>query len=284
MAYLFILLSAACSLLIAHFLKITEVKKLRTLNTLTVNYLVASVFALVWGFGKAGWELINLDLLFLGFCLVVGVFFITNFMVYSKSVHANGVGVTITSMRLSLLVPVLLSILLYNEYLTILKTGGVLLVFVALLLLKPKKTEVKIGRINAGWLLLIVFALSGFADASLKVYKEEFSTQLNEMIFMGMVFLGAFFIGFISILVRKGSLFTKAEFKQGALIGIPNLYSSIFLIYALEDISGSIAYPMVNMLSVAGGTALGLIRWDDTVSTLQWAGLGIALIAILILL
>lgn len=284
MAYLFILLSAACSLLIAHFLKITEVKKLRTLNTLTVNYLVASVFALVWGFGKAGWELINLDLLFLGFCLVVGVFFITNFMVYSKSVHANGVGVTITSMRLSLLVPVLLSILLYKEYLTILKTGGVLLVFVALLLLKPKKTEVKIGRINAGWLLLIVFALSGFADASLKVYKEEFSTQLNEMIFMGMVFLGAFFIGFISILVRKGSLFTKAEFKQGALIGIPNLYSSIFLIYALEDISGSIAYPMVNMLSVAGGTALGLIRWDDTVSTLQWAGLGIALIAILILL
>lgn len=284
MAYLFILLSAACSLLIAHFLKITEVKKLRTLNTLTVNYLVASVFALVWGFGRAGWDLINLDMLFLGFCLVVGVFFITNFMVYSKSVHANGVGVTITSMRLSLLVPVLLSILLYNEYLTILKTGGVLLVFVALLLLKPKKTEVKIGRINAGWLLLIVFALSGFADASLKVYKEEFSTQLNEMIFMGMVFLGAFFIGFISILVRKGSLFTKAEFKQGALIGIPNLYSSIFLIYALEDISGSIAYPMVNMLSVAGGTALGLIRWDDTVSTLQWAGLGIALIAILILL
>lgn len=284
MAYLFILLSAVCSLLIAHFLKVTEVKKLRTLNTLTVNYLVASVFALVLGFAKAGWSSISLELLFLGFCLIVGVFFIANFMVYSKSVHANGVGVTITSMRLSLLVPVLLSILLYNEYLTILKTSGVILVFASLLLLKPKKTEVKIGSFNAGWLLLIIFVLSGFADASLKVYKEEFSTQLNELIFMGMVFLGAFIIGFISILLRKGSVFSKAEFKQGALIGIPNLYSSIFLIYALEDISGSIAYPMVNMLSVAGGTALGLLRWNDTVSSLQWAGLGIALIAILILL
>lgn len=284
MAYLFILLSAVCSLLIAHFLKVTEVKKLRTLNTLTVNYLVASVFALVLGFAKAGWSSISFELLFLGFCLIVGVFFIANFMVYSKSVHANGVGVTITSMRLSLLVPVLLSILLYNEYLTILKTSGVILVFASLLLLKPKKTEVKIGSINAGWLLLIIFVLSGFADASLKVYKEEFSTQLNELIFMGMVFLGAFIIGFISILLRKGSVFSKAEFKQGALIGIPNLYSSIFLIYALEDISGSIAYPMVNMLSVAGGTALGLLRWNDTVSSLQWAGLGIALIAILILL
>ncbi|HKL17401.1 MAG TPA: hypothetical protein VJ905_00460 [Halalkalibaculum sp.] len=284
MAYLFIFLSAACSLLIAHFLKITEVKQLRTLNTLTVNYLVAAVFALVWGTLKDGFGYINADLLFFGFCLVVGVFFIANFIVYSKSVHANGVGVTITAMRLSLLVPVLLSVLLYSEYLTYLKTVGVVLVFASLILLKPKKTEVKIGSINAGWLLLIIFALSGFADASLKVYEEEFSTRLNELIFMGMVFLGAFMIGIISCLIRRGTLFTKEEFKLGTLIGLPNLYSSIFLIYALGDISGSIAYPMVNMLSVAGGTALGLLRWNDTVSTMQWLGLIVALIAILILL
>lgn len=284
MAYLFILLSAICSLLIAHFLKVTEVKQLRTLNTLTVNYLVAALFALVWGTSKDGFGFLYTDLFFFGFCLAVGVFFIANFIAYSKSVHANGVGVTITAMRLSLLVPVLLSVLLYNEYLTFLKTTGVVLVFSSLILLKPKKTEVKIGSINAGWLLLIIFALSGFADASLKVYTEEFSTQLNELIFMGLVFLGAFFIGIVSSLMRKGPIFTREEFKLGTLIGLPNLYSSIFLIYALGDISGSIAYPMVNMLTVAGGTALGLLRWNDSVSTMQWIGLFIALLAILILL
>ncbi|NGP76440.1 hypothetical protein G3570_07340 [Balneolaceae bacterium YR4-1] len=284
MAYLFIFLSAFCSLLIAHFLKVTEVKQLRTLNTLTANYLVAALFALVWGTLKAGFGFLNTDLLFFGFCLVVGIFFIANFIAYSKSVHTNGVGVTITAMRLSLLVPVLLSVILYSEYLTFLKTIGVILVFASLILLKPKKTEVKVGTINAGWLLLIVFALSGFADASLKVYEEEFSTELNELIFMGLVFLGAFFIGFISSIYRKGQLFTREEFKLGTLIGLPNLYSSIFLIYALADISGSIAYPMVNMLSVAGGTALGLLRWNDSVSTMQWIGLSIALVAILILL
>lgn len=284
MAYLFILLSAACSLLIAHFLKITEVRQVRTLNTLTVNYLVAGTFALVWGSVKDGFYYLNADLIFFGFCLVVGIFFIANFLVYSKSVHANGVGVTITAMRLSLLVPVLLSVFIYSEYLTVLKTLGVFLVFASLILLKPQKTEVKIGNLNAGWLLLIIFALSGFADASLKIYKEEFSTQLNELIFMGMVFMGAFSIGAVTCLVRKGSVFTGEELKLGTFIGLPNLYSSIFLIYALDDISGTIAYPMVNMLTVAGGTALGLLRWNDTVSNMQWLGLLIALIAILILL
>lgn len=283
MAYVFILLSAICSLLIAHFLKVTEVKKLRTTNTLTVNYLVAFIIAFVWGSLKTEGSVINPDLLLLGFCVIVGVFFITNFIAYSKSVHTNGVGVTITAMRLSLLVPILLSVYVYDEYLTAIETGGVVLVFAALILLIPKKSKVKVGRINAGWLLLIIFILTGFADASLKIYEEEFSTSLNESMFMGMIFFAAFLIGLIACIFRKGALVTGEEFKLGFLIGIPNLFSAIFLIYALHDISGSIAYPLVNMLSVAGGTALGLIRWKDTVSPLQWAGLIIALIAIIIL-
>lgn len=284
MAYFFILLSAVCSLLIAHFLKVAEVKKLRTLNTLTVNYLVAAVVAGAWGWIQSAGIAIHGGILLLVFCLVTGVFFISNFIAYSKSVHANGVGVTITAMRLSLLVPVLLSVCLYNEYLNATEFVGVGLVFSALVLLIPKKNKVKTGRINAGWLLLILFLLSGFADASLKIYKEEFSAQLNESLFMGMVFLGAFVIGVAACIVRKGPLLTKQECKLGSMIGIPNLYSSIFLIFALDDISGSIAYPMVNILNVAGGTALGLIRWNDTISSLQWTGLGIALIAIIILL
>lgn len=283
MAYAFIFLSAACSLLIAHFLKVAEVKRLRTLNTLTVNYLAAGSIAAVLGSIKSN-ALIIPDMLILLFCLVTGLFFISNFVAYSKSVHANGVGVTITAMRLSLLVPVLISIYLYNEYLGSAEIAGVVLVFGALVLLIPKSNGVRVGRINAGWLLLIVFLISGFADASLKIYKEEFSMQLNESLFMSLVFFGAFLIGIIACIVRKGPLATKEEVKLGTIIGIPNLYSSIFLIYALNDISGSIAYPLVNTLSVMGGTALGIIRWKDKVTNLQWIGLGMALIAMIILL
>lgn len=285
MAYLFLLLSSVCSLSIAHLLKVTEYRQLRTLNTLTVNYLVATLFAVSVGWYSSNTTVDNSQIVILVlFCLIVGAFFIGNFVTYSKSVDTNGVGVTITAMRLSLLIPVLISIYWYNEYLTTLKSIGIIGVFGAMILLIPKKNNIKIGSVNASWLLVLIFVLSGIADASLKIYEEEFSTNLNELTFMGLVFVAAFIIGLIVSLFRKGPLITKQEALLGAAIGIPNLYSSIFLIYALGGISGSVAYPIVNILNVLGGTLLGLIFWDDKVSNQQWGGIAMAIIAIILLL
>jgi drug/metabolite transporter (DMT)-like permease len=258
---------------------------LRTLNTLTVNYIVAAVFALLVGYeSDQGAVFVGHSTILLSFCILVGAFFIGNFVAYSKSVHTNGVGITIAAMRLSLLIPVIISVYWYAEYLSGLKVAGIVGVFGAMLLLIPKKNNIKVGSISASWLLILIFVLSGFADASLKIYEEEFSTNLNELTFMGLVFLGAFIIGLIVALFRKGPLITKKEALLGAAIGIPNLYSSIFLIYALGGISGSIAYPVVNILNVLGGTFLGLIIWNDRVSTKQWIGIATAVLAIIFLI
>ena len=285
MSYLFLVLSSVCSLTIAHLLKVTEVKKLRTLNTLTVNYLVAGIFALLVGYtDEIGSTLPYHTTILLIFCGVVGAFFIGNFVAYSKSVHTNGVGITIAAMRLSLLVPVVISIYWYAEYLNVIKIIGIVGVLGAMILLIPKKNSIKVGSISASWLLVFIFVLTGFADASLKIYEEEFSTNLNELTFMGLVFAAAFFIGLVISFIRKGTLITKQEAMIGAAIGIPNLYSSIFLIYALGGISGSIAYPIVNILNVLGGTMLGLFIWNDTVTNKQWAGITAAIIAIILLL
>lgn len=285
MAFVYLLLSSVCSLTIAHLLKLTEVKELRTLNTLTVNYLVAFIVALTVGVAEG--ESLNLSSMpsyLILFCIVVGAFFIGNFVVYGKSVHTNGVGITIAAMRLSLLVPILISILMYGEYLSTVKIVGVILVFGALVLLIPKKKGVKIGKMDASWLLLIIFLLSGFADASLKIYNEDFSLNLNESMFMGVVFVGAFVIGLALCLVRSGPLITKDEAILGASIGIPNLYSSIFLIYALDGISGAVTFPVVNTINVLGGTFLGLLIWNDKVSTKQWSGIAVAILAIILLI
>lgn len=285
MPYLYIFLSAACSVLIAHLLKVTEVKPIRTLPTLTVNYFFAGGFALVLGLRTTpDLSVVYSDPWILLFCLLVGVLFIGNFLMYSKSVDANGVGVTIAAMRVSLLVPVLLSLYLYRESITVATVCGIVLVIGALLLLVPKKKKIKVAGMNAGWLLLLIFFVAGFADASLKVYEEDFSLQFNELIFMSLVFGSAFLIGACAIAVRKSRMITPKEVAMGCLIGIPNLYSSVFLIYALTDIDGAIAYPMVNALNVAAGTALGYYFWNDEISGWQWLGLGIAIIAIILLL
>lgn len=283
MAYLYILLSAVCSVMIAHLLKLTESNRLRTLNTLTVNYLSAFLisFYVGWQQTESGISFPSIGLLY--FTGVVGVFFITNFLLYSKSAHINGVGVTIAAMRISLLVPILVSVYLYGEILGWIEICGILLAFFALLLLVPTQKGLRFGRIKASWLLIFIFIIAGFADTSLKIYEEEFRIQINELLFMSMVFGWAFLIGLVFSIRRKGTLVTIKEAGLGALLGIPNLYSSIFLIWALGSVDGSIAYPTVNIFVVVGGTLLGLFYWKDHVSAKQWVGLLLALIAIIIL-
>lgn len=284
MAYIYLVLSSVCSLFVAHLLKLTEVRQLRIPNMLAVNYLVACFVAFATGFVDAGSEAVwqpEYELLL--FCLIVGALFICNFIAYGKSVHVNGMGISISAMRLSLLVPVLVSVYFYGEYIGWTKISGIILVFGAFGLLIPREESIKIGGINAAWLLLIIFLFTGFADASLKVYNEEFSLSLNELMFMGWVYLGAFSIGLILSILRKGPLLTKEEARMGALLGIPNLYSTVFFIYALGGISGAVAFPVVNAINVFGGTLLGLLYWGDKVSTKQWNGIVIAIIAILLL-
>lgn len=284
MVYLYLIFSSVCSLFVAHLLKLTEVKRLRTLNTLMVNYIVASVAAFFIGFAEQGTRNNGTpEYYVLFFCVIVGLFFISNFMAYSKSVHTNGMGISIAAMRLSLLVPVLVSIYFYGESLGSNQVLGIVLVFGALMLLVPHGKPIKMGPMNASWLLLVIFLLTGFADASLKIYNEEFSLSINELTFMGWIYLGAFGIGLLITVFREGSLITKEEAWMGSILGIPNLYSAVFLIYALEGISGAIAFPVVNILNVLGGTLLGLFFWKDEVSAKQWGGIAIAITAILLL-
>ncbi|MDZ7693556.1 MAG: hypothetical protein U5K69_20965 [Balneolaceae bacterium] len=55
MSYLYLLLSSACSLLLVHLMKHGEDRRQRMLNTFTVNYFVAAVFAFtVGGFPHSG--------------------------------------------------------------------------------------------------------------------------------------------------------------------------------------------------------------------------------------
>mgnify|MGYP006271735607 FL=1 len=283
--WIFILLSSACSVLIAHFLKVTEFRKLSTTRVLTVNYIVASAVAFLSPVNGA-----QLDVEFhqawpaLALAVVVGFIFIANFFIYSKSVSKNGVGISVAAMRMSLLIPVLLSTFWYLEVMSINQWIGFFLVIIALFLLLPNKRSMLKTPKSAAWLLVLLFIGTGVGDGSLKIFFFFFSSDLSKEQFMGTVFLSATAIGFTAMAIQKELSFSFKEIGMGILVGIPNLYSAIFLIQALEVMNGAIVYSVVNVLTVLGATTLGKIRWGDIVTPLQWIGIGASILSILLLL
>lgn len=281
----FILLSAGCSILIAHFLKLIEFKKLSTMRVLTVNYVIASAAAFLFPGNAAGFNLeISTAYPALILAGIVGVIFIANFFIYSKSVDYNGVGISVAAMRISLIIPVLLSTLWYLELLSTRQWIGVVTVFAALFMLLPNKRKMLREPLSAAWLLVLLFLGTGLGDGSLKIYEVEYAQLLSKQQFMGFVFLSAMAVGLMVIAVRKNWQFNRKELFFGAAIGIPNLYSAIFLIEALERLNGAIVYSSINILVVLGATLLGMIRWGDRLTKIQWGGIIFTLLAILLLI
>lgn len=282
--WIYIVLSTVSSILIAHFFKVTEQRKLSTLRVITVNYLIAFPTAFLVYEGYERTHIFSAELIYpVLLAALVGIVFIYNFFVYSKSVDQNGMGISIAAMRISLIVPVLLSTFWYMELLTWPQWIGLILVFIVLYLLLPNKNSLLDEPTNSGWMLPVLFVLTGIGDASLKIYEREFSTLLSKGEFMGVVFLTAFLVGIITVSFKREWGFTKKEFLIGACIGIPNLLAATFLIGALERMNGAVVFSALNVLTVLGGTLAGVMFWKDRFTRLQWTGILLTVISILLL-
>ncbi len=283
--WIFILLSAGCSVLIAHLLKLVEFKKLNTVRVLTVNYFIATLAAFLFPGNTSGFSIdVSASYPAIILAIIVGAIFIANFFIYSKSVDYNGVGISVAAMRISLIIPVLLSTLWYMEILTTTQWIGVMTVFAALFLLLPNKRKMLREPLSAAWLLVLLFLGTGLGDGSLKIYEVEYSGLISKQQFMGIVFLSAMSVGLVVMTLRNNWSLNRKEIVLGMAIGVPNLYSAIFLIEALERLNGAVVYSSINILIVLGATLLGLIRWGDTLTKYQWAGIICTIAAILLLI
>lgn len=286
MGLFFISLSVFCSLSIAQILKLAENKKMRVLHILVCNYLAGFLISI---FNSTEFSLIpevnsHISIWLLGLTVLLGVIFIANMVVYSRSIDRVGMGVSIAAMRMSLIFPIGISLFVFGETIGIIKYGGIILALGSLLLMVPRISSKSITGISDAWLPILIFLMTGFADTGLKIYEQLFASQISEDLFVSGIFFISFLVGG-SILIKRGEInFSYKEIGYGIATGIVNLYSSIFLIYALKLMPGSIVFPIVNVTLVVLGTFIGIFLWKDHPSIKQWSGLAVAIISIFLLL
>tara|TARA_Y100000591_G_scaffold298420_1_gene290203 strand:+ start:218 stop:949 length:732 start_codon:yes stop_codon:yes gene_type:complete len=217
------------------------------------------------------------------FSSLIGAIFILNFLLYGRSLVQNGIGVSVASMRLSLLIPIIASVFFYDEILADFRYIGVTLVFLSIYFLLPNPQIKGQGTLSSRMLLLILFVFTGIADAALKIYEREFQLQLSEYAFLSILFGSAFILSLIILEIRKALNFSAREVLFGIILGVVNLYSSFFLILALQQLNGAIVFSVTNIGNVLAGALVGFFIWNDQVSTKQKAGLALAVLSILLL-
>ena len=125
------------------------------------------------------------------------------------------------------------------------------------------------------WLLYLLI-ISGICDSMANVF-EKIGVVQEKDIYLFITFLVAFIVSFIGMIKIQKKVCLK-DIMLGMIIGIPNYFSSRFLLLALTKIPAILVYPIYSVGTIILITLIGCIFFKEVLSKQkQWALLCIVL-------
>lgn len=257
------------------------------LQALIVNYFIAGFCSLY--FSKQDFDISYiLSAPWIYHAAIIGILFIVTFNLYATGTQKVGIAITTISNKLSLFIPVGFALILYpNEDLTVIKIIGFILAIIGIYLSSTQKKKLSFDK-SYLWLIILVFVGQGIADT---IFNHAQQTVVNDsdkgLFFMVLLFAA----GISGILILLGKSFKeKPQFKLknlvgGVSLGIPNYIALIFFFNALESsgFEATQVFPVVSMGVVVVSALVGLILFKEKLSTMNWVGLGFAIVSIYII-
>jgi drug/metabolite transporter (DMT)-like permease len=275
-----LLLTILCSTSIALILKYSSVNKGNPVLLLASNYFIASAIGFILFFIEPDTEF-SLPSLVYG--AVLGAVFVFSFFSFTKSIDAAGTALSTLSSRISLFIPVALSIIFFGE--TPSSTNLIGFVFTAvtiyLFYLSLRRDKSRTLKLSDYFYLAGVMIGIGIADFSMKVFQHTRPLE-EKQFFIASIFFFAFLYSFGIVLIKKIPLKQKT-ILSGGILGIPNVFSSVFLIGALQSIAAILVYPIVNVGVIILTAILAYLFWKERVNRLGILSLLTGLLSIIFL-
>ena len=258
--------------------------KVNTLQAIVVNYVVAFFLGMLSANRIASVQTIGNQTWFFG-AIVLGFLFVTVFTIMAKTSQYNGVSVASIAGKMSVVIPVIFGILVYKEGISFLKIMGIVMALVAVYLSSVKDGNEK-NKTNF-LLPVLLFLGSGVVDAALKYVEANYVSEHDVDFFSGSIFGIAACLGTIILLVKYCTLKEKLTFKSmvaGLVLGVPNYYSIVFLIKALQNqnFDSSTLFIVNNVGTVVVSTFLGVLLFKETFSLKNRLGVVLAIAGIIL--
>ncbi|CCU78723.1 Integral membrane protein [Halanaerobium saccharolyticum subsp. saccharolyticum DSM 6643] len=212
--------------------------------------------------------------------LAAGIFFFTSFIYYQKSVRENGASLAGTFGKLGILIPMLFAIIIWREYPEDLQWVGILLAISSIILVNfPFKKDLgQALRLN----LIFLFLYGGIAEFSNKIF-QKYALVNYKVLFLFWVFFSAFLISSFYSFKKVGRYPKKSELLTGFAVGIPNLFSSFFLISALNYLKTAVVFPIFSAGSIVLITAAGCLFFGEKLKTKEWLSILMTVVALILI-
>lgn len=225
-----------------------------------------------------------------GWACLAGCIFVSLFNVIAITTQRIGVAVASVANKLSLVIPFLFSIYLYNETITLLRIAGIIIALTAVVLTcwpsaQHKAASHKYVKTIAYLLPAVIFMGSGFLDTLLKYVEQSYLNAGNTNAFFIVAFATAASLGVVTLtaLLAGGKIkFDARSILAGMAIGIPNYFSIWFFIRVLKQYQGnsSAVIPINNIGIVLFSSIMAWMLFRERLTAINWAGIFLAVTAI----
>ncbi|MFM6944861.1 MAG: hypothetical protein ACKOXV_06200 [Bacteroidota bacterium] len=283
---IYFILVIVLNTLLSVLFKIFPKYNIDTFQAIVFNY-ITCVITGTWYLGAMPFTTTQMHAAWLPYAIIMGIAFISVFNLIGYCTKTIGITATTISNKLSLIIPVIISIIAYNETSTTLRIIGILLAIPAVYF-SSKKTK-KADKQNSWKLIALLFLLSGLLDSFVKFVETTFLNHTEDQAYYTIyVFSTAAIIGMgilIQNLIRKK---TKFEFKNviaGCILGIPNYFSIYFFIKLLNShiMNSSAIIPIANIGVVVCAAIAALFLFKERMNKVNTIGLLLGIAAILLI-
>jgi len=284
---LWLILSILSSFFIVLTFKFLQQKRMRLYPVVVLNYFSASALGFILNdidfsfrmFTEGSWFIPS---------LIIGVLLIIMFWLIGFSTQRAGVAVTTVSNKMSVIIPVVFSIVYYTEPLPATKVIGIIAAVTSVFLSVYKKRSQSFSAEQI-YLPVLLFLGVGLIDALIKYSQQDLLGDGEIPLFTAASFGIAGLTGVIVSFVNGSRLRYFLEprtLTTGLLLGVANFGSIYFLILALEysGIDSSIIYAVNNMGIIALSIVAAAAFFKETVTAINWTGFALAFVAIILLM
>jgi len=300
--------AVACSVAIGMIFKHTGPMGLDRTALLTVNYAAAVGVGgvLIAGGGRSAGGTLDLSPTLLVLGIGTGALLIAGFFLLAYATDVAGMSLAIGVMRVSVVIPFLASWLVWNEVPSVAQGVGMVLAAAAFFLIAQKQRRPEPVPAGAGptaggatvtemaadvdWhafgVLALTFCMGGAVDLSMKTFEEGFGASNSRVLFLMLTFGVAFLIGAVMVAVRAlrhGEWPGGRTVGWGLVLGIVNYGSLEFILRAIAVLPGPFVFPANNIAIMVLAAVLGVYLWGEYLSRANRIGIGLAIVALVML-
>lgn len=277
-----VILSAVLQAMLFLLFRIFEKRRIALMPAIAVNYLVATASGMTVG---SPWRLVDLEELWLP-SAGIGILFVIVFFLTGHTAQRAGVAASAVASKMSVVLTVIFAVLVHQERPGLLGWTG--LAFATTGVALASWTTGPQGA-RSQWLLpLLLFIGTAGVDISINAVQRGMLSPATEAVFPTLCTAFAGSLAFAILVARRsiGALRTPSVWIGGALLGVLNYAALYFVVKALahSGLMASAVFPLISIGVILIGTAGSIFLFGERLTRSQFAGIGFAVVALVLLI